>query len=280
MRDLALAGGHPLLGRLAFEPPVEKQVQLQRLPRLHRIGRNVDDARRLQHFHVEEEVAGCLLRRARQDQVGSVRHDLRRARTLHQRVASEQVLHGGGGDGGLRPERIDRDAVSLQLFRQPQRAHAHAVLGERVSQMRAEPARLHGKRRRKRQDVRVGGLLQMRQSVLGTEKRAARIDLMHQVKPLHLQRLGAAQVDGAGIVDQDVDAAKMADGFVNRRLHLGFVADVAGDSQSLAAGGDEIGRGTMDGAGQFRVFRLGLGGNHDVGPVGSGSHGDGVANAA
>ena len=47
-----------------------------------------------------------------QHQVGGVGGDVGRASRTPSPVAAEQVLHGRGGDGGPRPERVRRDAVS------------------------------------------------------------------------------------------------------------------------------------------------------------------------
>lgn len=47
------------------------------------------------------------------------------------------------------------------------------------------------------------------------EKGSPCIDAVHQVVFLHRRMFGACQVNGAGIVDEDVDASKM----LNRRLH-------------------------------------------------------------
>ena len=44
----------------------------------------------------------------------------------------------------------------------------------------------------------------------------------------------------AGIVDDDVQAAKGCGGLFERRSHFGFAADVAGDGQRLAAGGRDL----------------------------------------
>src|SRR3546814_3102352 len=65
---------------------------------------------------------------------------------------------------------------------------------------------------------------------------AARIDAVHEIVFLHVGNERAGQRDGAGIVDEDVDAAKGRDGLVDRGCQLIFVAQIAEDRQCLAAG--------------------------------------------
>ena len=105
---------------------------------------------------------GVLPRRAREHLVRGVRVDLGRAARGHHHVAAEQVLHRGGRDRRARPQRVGGDPVLRELGREAERHHRHAVLGERVAGVRAEPLRVEVERRRKRQDVRVLGLAQDR----------------------------------------------------------------------------------------------------------------------
>ena len=73
-----------------------------------------------------------------------------------------------------------------ELRAHAQRAHRHAELRHRVGDVVLEPFGLHVERRRQIQDVRVGGLLQVRNARLGDQERAARVDLVHQVEALHV----------------------------------------------------------------------------------------------
>ena len=94
-----------------------------------------------EHVVVDEEVAGALRGRLREDGVCGVGEDLGlaaleahgvRLRAAGADAAGGEHLHGGGPDGGARPERVDRDACAAQLGRHAQRAHRHAVLGHGV----------------------------------------------------------------------------------------------------------------------------------------------------
>ena len=90
-----------------------------------------------------------------------------------------------------------------------------------------EPSGLHVERWRQIQDVRIFGQLQVRNAHFGDEERAARIDLVHQIIALHVGLQRAGELDGAGIVDADVDAAEPFHGLRHRIGDLSFVADVA-----------------------------------------------------
>jgi len=154
----------------------------------------------------EYEVAHILLRApesASPEQIQSLK------------LKAEQVFDRGGGDGGARPQRIDRDLAAL-LAGQPQHDEAHAEFRHRVGGGMLEPLCLHVERRRQHQDVRVIGLLQMRDAVFRHHEGAAGIDTHHQVEPLHVGSLRIGQADGAGIVDADVDAAELGDRLVDR----------------------------------------------------------------
>ena len=147
----------------------------------------IGDALGDQESVVDQEIAGKLARRLVEDEIGGVRQDVRRARRLDHRLAAEQVLHRGGGDGGARPQRVHRDSACAELSGKAQHAKAHAEFRDGIGEVRGEPALLHVERRREHQDVRVRRLLQMRQRVFGHHVGAARIDLVHQVEALHLR---------------------------------------------------------------------------------------------
>ena len=149
----------------------------------------------------------------------------------------------------------------------PEHAHAHAELRHGVGGGVFEPFRLHVERRRQHQNMRVFGLLQMRDTIFRHHEGAARVDTHHQVEPLHVGCLRIGQADGAGVVDADIDAAEFADGFIDRRDHLSFVADVAENRQRLAAGGADLVGGGVDGALEFRVRLCGLRCDRDIGAV-------------
>ena len=155
----------------------------------------------------------------------------------------------------------------FQFGRQAEHAHAHAELRHGVGGGVLEPFRLHVERRRQHQNMRVFGLLQMRDAVFRHHEGAAGVDTHHQVEPLHVGCLRIGQADGAGVVDADIDAAEFGDGFIDRRDHLGFLADVAEDRQRLAAGGADLVGGGVDGALEFRVRLGGLRCDRDIGAV-------------
>ena len=61
------------------------------------------------------------------------------------------------------------------------------------------------------------------------------------------------QVDGTGVVNQDVDATKMRSGFGYRFAHIVFVSHVHNQGQGLAACCLDFGSGGMDGARQAGI---------------------------
>jgi len=75
--------------------------------------------------------------------------------------------------------------------------------------------------------VRIVGVQQMRHTGLAAHESAARVDLLHQVETLHRRVQRAAQPDGAGVVDQDVNSTEARRGGRHGLRHLVFVANVA-----------------------------------------------------
>ena len=74
--------------------------------------------------------------------------------------------------------------------------------------------------------MRIAGIFQMRDARLRTDERAARVDRVHQIVALHRRVYGLGQMNGAGVVDEDVYAAKRLDGFGNSGGYDVFIADV------------------------------------------------------
>src|SRR6516162_3949670 len=68
-----------------------------------------------------------------------------------------------------------------------------------------------------------------RTPVVDTDMR--RFDLMHQIKAAHIGIHDRRSLDGARIVDHDVDAAKGRDGPLDRAFHLRLVAHVDHERQ-------------------------------------------------
>jgi len=109
---------------------------------------------------------------------------------------------------------------------------------------------------------------------------AAGVDPHHQVVAAHVGRLDRGELDGAGIVDDDVEAAERLHSLVEGRLDRVLVANVAGDRKRLAAGLGDFRRCGVDCA-----FKLGmrchrLGGDGDIGAVGGRLERDRQPNAA
>ncbi len=153
-------------------------------------------------------------------------------------------------------------------------------LRQRVGGVRAPPFRVERGRRAQGEDVRIRRIQEMRQTGLRAQEAAAAVDLLHQVEALHRRVQRAAQPDRAGVVDQDVDAAEGIDGGGHRGAHLLLFADVALERQRAPACGLDRRRGAVDGARQFGIGHVRLGGNGDVGTVAGGAQGDGQADPA
>src|SRR4026207_1245957 len=90
-------------------------------------------------------------------------------------------------------------------------------------------------RRGEIENVRVRGLLQIRQTDLRAKKRAPRVDGMHQVKALHRRVSRSGQADGARIINENIDPAETSDGFLNCSGDSGLVANIDGHRKRLAA---------------------------------------------
>ena len=134
--------------------------------------------------------------------------------------------------------------------------------------------------RRERQDVRVLGILQDRDSRPREHERPADVDVLHQVVLLRLQVERAREVDDARVVDDDVDAAELALGLQDRLGHVVVVAHVADDRQRVAARGADLLGGRVDRSLELRVRGVGLREQGDVRAVPRRAQGDGEADAA
>ncbi len=214
-----------------------------------------------------------------QNGVGRVRHYFRFAAARDRVSAAQEIAHGGGGDGRFGPERVEGDACRPELLRHAQDAHAHAVLGHGVGHVRAEPARLHVEGRRKHENMWIGALLKMREAGLNTHKGAARVDLVHEIEALQGGFPGPAQIDGTGVVDQNVDAAEMGCGLVRGSLNGIGVPDIDRQRQGLPTGPFNLFGGGVDGARQSWMGLPGFGRDHDIGTVAGCPQGDGLADS-
>ena len=109
-----------------------------------------------------------------EDRVRGIGHDLGPAHPLGLRSRAGDHRNRGRRDHRARPKRVDRDAVSAQLLRHAQHAHAHSILRDRVRDVVLEPPWIEVERWRQRQDVRIASrirrALQMRQTRLRAEE--------------------------------------------------------------------------------------------------------------
>ncbi|MNQ75474.1 hypothetical protein D3C85_902740 [compost metagenome] len=126
----------------------------------------------------------------------------------------------------------------------------------------------------------AGALLEVGQGGLAADHHRAGVDLVHQVEAFGLQVLDAGEADGAGIVDQGVDAAEVRGGLGHGFTHRVLVAHVQLQGQGLAASGFDFLRHAEDGAGELGMGLGALGGDDDIGAIGCGVQGDLAADAA
>ena len=78
-------------------------------------------------------------------------------------------------------------------------------------------------------------------------------------------------LNGARVVDHDIEPAEGRDGLLDRVFHLRLVAHIDHQGQRVAAGFGDLVGGGEDGARQLRMRLVGLGGNGDVGAVARGA---------
>jgi len=121
---------------------------------------------------------------------------------------------------------------------------------------------------------------QQRQAGLRAGISAAHVDAEHQVDALHRCVQRAGERDGAGVVDENIDAAKARGGFSHRFPDGRLVTDIALQGQGVTAGFFDLRRRRVDGAGEFRVGVDCLGRDRDVGAVARRAQRDGQADAA
>ena len=103
---------------------------------------------------------------------------------------------------------------------------------------------------------------------------------MHQIEAAHVRIDHWRALDGARIVDHDVEAAERCDGPLDRAFHLRLVAHIDRDRQGISAGFDDFLGGGEDGAGQLRMRLVGLGGDDNICAVTRGAQRDGKPDAA
>jgi len=124
------------------------------------------------------------------------------------------------------------------------------------------------------------GFLQVRDAVLGADKGTAHVDVHHQVVALHRCGLRVGEADGAGVVDQDVNAAEFSDTFFDGRNDLFLFPDIDRQRQRLAASRTDLLRGGINGPWQARIGFGRLRRDDHVRAIARRAQGDGFANAA
>ena len=67
---------------------------------------------------------------------------------------------------------------------------------------------------------------QMRDTFLRAEKSSAGVDLVHEVVTLHGSLGCSRQVDGTGVVNQNINATEFLDTCGDGRIHHSLIADV------------------------------------------------------
>ena len=240
----------------------------------------VGDACGGQNFVVDEEIACASAAVAAKNVEGRVAHNRRITRALYHFIAAEQVLDGSGSDGCAGPKGIDGDAVFFELFGETEHAEAHTKLGDGIGDVAREPARFHIEGGREGKDVRIFGFFEVGKAVFCAHVSAARVDTVHEVVALHVGILGIGELDGAGVVDENVDAAEFLDSLSDGLGDAGFVADIDDEGEGLAASGDDF-----FGCGENRAFEAGMrfgcfGGDDYVSAFLSEAEGDGFADTA
>lgn len=120
----------------------------------------------------------------------------------------------------------------------------------------------------------------MRQTQPTAKKRATSVDLMHQIVRLHGRTLCSGQRNRRSVVDQNVDAAKLLHGFVDRALHLFFNSNVDTDRQRLATGSFDLLTGRIYGSFELGVLLLRFRGDSHIGALSRESNRDRLSDAA
>ena len=123
-------------------------------------------------------------------------------------------------------------------------------------------------------------LEKMGNALLREEIGPAYIDLVHQVVALHLGRQSTGEVDGGGIVDEDINAAKVLYRFLNRFFGQFFGAHIEVNCEGITTRLLHFFSRRINGAGKFGMRLGGLGRDHDIGAFLGEAEADGLANAA
>ena len=183
-----------------------------------------------------------------------------------------------GFDDGARPERIAGDVVPFVLRGHAECHARHAELGDHVRDFAGR-----GSERELRAHIEdVPPLLadHVRQRVIAGDIGGAGVDLHHEVETLGRRLQDGLHPDGAGVVDQNVEAAEFGHGALDTVANGVFVADVGGDGERAPAeGADGIG-GLMNAAGEALGGLFTFGGHGDIGAFLGEADGQSPADAA
>ena len=167
-----------------------------------------------------------------------------------------------------------------QLAGETEHDQAHAELRHAIGGMRGEPFLLHIERRRDHQDVRIGRLLQMGMAHFETTKVPRALIWCIRSNRFMSVSTTLRELDRAGIVDDDVDAAEFLRRLVERVLHHGFVAHIDNQRQRLAAGALDLFGSGIDGAVKLWMRLGGFRRDGDIGAVARGAQRDRKPDAA
>ncbi len=136
-----------------------------------------------------------------------------------------------GVDGGDRPERVTPHVVGREFVGQRQREEAHPEFGPRVRRLPGCAVGRH--RRRVRQQPRTVPFAEVWEERPRDQVAPPGVHVVEQVEPFRREVRDVRQLDGAGVVDDDVDLAEPFDGGVDGRLDGVSVAYVQLDGQAL-----------------------------------------------
>ena len=172
------------------------------------------------------EISSVLATIGSQNNVCRIWHDINISWLVNTFITTQQVLDCSCSNRSSGPKSIDSNSLLLELLSHAQNTHWHTVFCHCVCNMIGKPFRLHVKRRRNVQDMRIFGLEKMRQAVFGDHKGTSNVNLMHEVVFLHGLIDGVDEVDGWSVVNKNINSSKSIDDFLNTFLNTFFTSDV------------------------------------------------------
>jgi len=115
--------------------------------------------------------------------------------------------------------------------------------------------------------VRVLAFPEVGNGELGADEGASRVDRLDEIEALDIHVLNTDWVDGASVVDKNINTAKCLNCLVDCSLNTGSIANIALDGQSATTCLFNLLSGRVNCAFQIGLLGHGLGGNGDVGTV-------------